>query len=206
MVQAEIANKKSLVAAREQVSKITGGSIDYLINNAAYVDWVTMGKTMDEHEEETDVLEHALTESFNINVVGVIHTINTFLPLIQKGSAKKVVLISTGMADPNLVNQGIATDGPYSISKAAANLAICKYNAKFKKDGILFFSVSPGVVSTWKGEEPAVIGALRQGNPGWTGPITPLESAEACIKVTHSFTAEKNGGSFVSHHGDQNWL
>jgi NAD(P)-dependent dehydrogenase (short-subunit alcohol dehydrogenase family) len=207
MVQAEIANYKSLIKARDEVAAITGGSLDYLINNAAWIDRTSMGKALDEFADETELLEGSLLESFKVNVVGVIHTINAFLPLVKKGSAKKVVLISSGMADPALINSGIATDAPYTISKAAANTAIYKYNAKYKKEGILFFALSPGVVATWgEGEEPEVIGDLRKGAPGWPGPLTPLESVEACLKVIHSFTAEENGGSFVSHHGNQQWL
>jgi NAD(P)-dependent dehydrogenase (short-subunit alcohol dehydrogenase family) len=207
MVQAEIANYKSLLKARDEVAAITGGSLDYLINNAAFIDRSSMGKALDEFADETELLEGSLVESFKVNVVGVIHTINAFLPLVKKGSAKKVVLISSGMADPALINSGIATDAPYTISKAAANTAIYKYNAKYKKEGILFFALSPGVVATWgDGEEPEVIGDLRKGAPGWPGPLKPLESVEACLKVIHSFTAEENGGSFVSHHGNQQWL
>lgn len=207
MVQAEIGDYKSLLSVREKIAEISGGGIDYLINNAAFIDKSSQGKALDEFEGETEVLVHGLTESFQVNVVGIIHTINAFLPLIKKGSAKKVALISSGMADPALVNSGIASDAPYTISKAAANMAIYKYNAKYQKEGILFFALSPGVVSTWEGdEEPSVIQNLRKGAPGWPGPLTPLESATACVNVIHSFTAEENGGSFVSHHGNQQWL
>ncbi|OCT50329.1 hypothetical protein CLCR_07493 [Cladophialophora carrionii] len=207
MVEAAIADYKSLLKARDEVAKITGGSLDYLINNAAFIDRKTMGKALDEFDNEAEMLEDALVESFRVNAVGVIHTINVFLPLVKKGSAKKVVLISSGMADPALINSGIAADAPYTISKAAANTAIYKYNAKYKKEGILFFALSPGVVATWEeGEEPEVIDTLRKGAPGWGGPMTPNESATACMKVIHSFNAEEHGGLFVSHHGNQQWL
>ncbi|EXJ62282.1 hypothetical protein A1O7_02715 [Cladophialophora yegresii CBS 114405] len=207
MVEAEIANHKSLVKARDEVANITGGSLDYLINNAALIDRKTAGKALDEFDNKTELLEDALMESFRVNVVGIIHTINVFLPLVKKGSAKKVVLISSGMADPALINSGIAAGAPYTISKAAANTAIYKYNAKYKKEGILFFALSPGIVATWgEGEEPAVVDDLRKGAPGWGGPMTPMEAATACFKVIHSFSAEENGGSFVSHHGNQQWL
>lgn len=207
IVQAEIVNKNSLLAAAEKVAELTGGGLDYLINNAAFIDQKSMAKALDDFEDETELLEYSMLESFRVNAVGVIHTINAFLPLIKKGSAKKVVLISSGMADPALVNSGIATDGAYTISKAAANMAIFKYNAKYQKEGILFFALSPGVVSTWgDGPEPPVIGDLRKNAPGWGGPLTPLESATACFKVVHDFNAEEHGGSFVSHHGNQQWL
>ncbi|OQV10210.1 hypothetical protein CLAIMM_14239 [Cladophialophora immunda] len=208
MIQAEVADHKSLLTAREKVAQITGGSLDYLINNAALIDTTTQGKGLDDFEDAPDVLDKGLVDSFNVNVVGVIHVINVFLPLIKKGSAKKVVLISSGMADPDLVNSGVFADGPYTISKAAANMAVFKYNAKYKKEGILFFALSPGVVATWPEgeEEPPVIAEFRKNAPGWKGPLTPRESAAACLKVIHDFNAEENGGSFVSHHGNKQWL
>jgi NAD(P)-dependent dehydrogenase (short-subunit alcohol dehydrogenase family) len=205
MVEADIANHESLLKAREQVAHMTGGSIDFLINNAALVDARTELQALDEIEPE--LLTASLEDSFKVNVVGVVHTINAFLPLIKKGKDKKVVLISSGMADPALVNSGVTGSAPYAISKAAANLAIFKYNAKYKNEGLLFFAISPGIVATWEGEEePEGIQGFRRMVPSWSGPLTPLESAKACVKVIHDFTAEKDGGSFVSHYGNQQWL
>lgn len=209
MLQGDISNRKALLAARDETAKVTGGSLDYLINNAAYIDRDTEVGALDDYEEkEPERLEHGLKTSFEVNVVGVINTINIFLPLIKKGDAKKVVVISSGMADPDLVNGGGIWNGAsYSISKAAVNMAVFKYNAKYKDQGILFFALSPGVVSTWQGQEPAAIADLRKLAPGWSGPLTPLESAEACTKVIHDFSLEKgNGGAFVSHHGNKEWL
>lgn len=53
------------------------------------------------------------------------------------------------MADLDLTNNfAIADAGPYSVSKAASNAVIAKYNAEFKDEGILFLSISPGYVAT----------------------------------------------------------
>lgn len=209
MLQADISDRKSLVAARDQVGKITGGSVDYLINNAAYIDPVSEGRGLDDFEEDPEVLEQELVKSFQVNVVGVVNTINVFLPLVKAGAVKKVVVISSGMADPDLVNGGgIFNSAPYTISKAAANMVVFKYNARYKDKGVLFFALSPGVVKTWSGdEENAAIQDLRKLMPDWAGPLTPLESAEMCIKVTKDFSLEKgNGGAFVSHLGTKQWL
>jgi NAD(P)-dependent dehydrogenase (short-subunit alcohol dehydrogenase family) len=208
MVEAEIANHASLIAVREQISSLTGGVVDYLIHNAAVVDRTTAETALDELEDNS-VLETALLDSFRTNVIGPINTTNVLLPLIKKSSIKKVALISTGAADPAFVNgMGVAGGAPYAISKAAANMAIFKYNAKYQKEGILFFAISPGIVATWSEEEGEwpMIPMVRQMMPQWEGPLTPLQSAEAVLKVVKEFTAEKNGGAFVSHHGDQNWL
>lgn len=69
------------------------------------------------------------------------------MPLILKGNVKKVVSITSGHADLDIATKWqVHEAGPYAISKAAINMAIGKFHAEFAKDGVLFFSVSPGVV------------------------------------------------------------
>ena len=100
-------------------------------------------------DSDPPVLEKDLLDSFNINVVGVVKTINTFIPLIKQSSIKKVITISTGMADFDLVNKfEIDNAAPYAISKSAANMVVAKYNALYKKNGVLFLAISPGLVDT----------------------------------------------------------
>lgn len=94
-------------------------------------------------------LEKDLAESFRVNVIGNINLFNLFLPLIRKGDAKKVITISSGMADIDLISKyDIDVAGPYAISKAAMNAAVAKYSAVGRKEGILFMSISPGLVET----------------------------------------------------------
>jgi NAD(P)-dependent dehydrogenase (short-subunit alcohol dehydrogenase family) len=100
-------------------------------------------------DSDPSVLEKDLLDSFNVNVIGVVKTINTFIPLIKQSSIKKVITISTGMADPDLVNSfEIDNAAPYAISKSATNMTVAKYNALYKKDGVLFLAISPGLVDT----------------------------------------------------------
>lgn len=84
---------------------------------------------------------------FKINCMGNIHLYNAFIPLIQKGEAKKVVNISTGMADIDWINQyDIEVSPLYSMSKGAMNIVTAKFSAQYKKDGILFLGICPGMV------------------------------------------------------------
>jgi NAD(P)-dependent dehydrogenase (short-subunit alcohol dehydrogenase family) len=65
----------------------------------------------------------------------------------MKGKVKKVIAISSGHADLDFINNfEVDGCGLYSASKAALNTIVAKYNAQYKKDGILFLSLSPGVV------------------------------------------------------------
>ena len=86
---------------------------------------------------------------FDVNVVGVLHTINIFLPLLRAGQEKKIMTISSGAGDVDLtLAVEFEFNVAYSASKAALNLAIAKYAVKYKKEGLLFLSISPGLVDT----------------------------------------------------------
>ena len=151
VLEADVTDLSALRAAVAQVSSITKGTLDYLIHNAALVSTRSGFSTvLDQPVEE---LAADLNESFQANVVGTAYVLDSFLPLIRKGKAKKVAVISSGMADLDLVNEiGVAIATPYSVSKAAANLLVAKYNAALgQSEGILFFSLSPGKSSSQVG-------------------------------------------------------
>lgn len=82
----------------------------------------------------------------------MIHTINAFLPLLRATAARslaRVITVSSGMADTDFVAQHEVTMGvPYAISKAALNMAVAKYAARFKGDNYVFLAISPGLVNT----------------------------------------------------------
>lgn len=91
--------------------------------------------------EEVDAVSSQLSQT---NVVGNIHL---FLPLVLKGKIKKVITISSGLADLDLTNECEVDIGAlYAASKAAMNVIVAKFNAQYKKDGVLFLSISPGLV------------------------------------------------------------
>ena len=88
-----------------------------------------------------------LRDLFEVNVIANVHLFNSFMPLILKGQAKKVITISSGLADTILTsNYDLALGSLYSTSKAAMNMIVAKYSAQYKKDGVLFLALSPGLV------------------------------------------------------------
>jgi len=97
--------------------------------------------------DKVEELEEVSTRLFETNVVGNIHLFNLFVPLVKKGNVKKVITISSGHADLDLINSlEVENSALYAASKAAMNVIVGKYNAQYKKEGILFVSLSPGVV------------------------------------------------------------
>lgn len=139
-------------------------------------------------------------------------------------------------------------------------MLIAKYSAIYSLQGILFMSISPGVVNTGEGKrtprkpshsnhtptalscrtsQPSyppptslfteevsfsgqsliflatpdeleklmpMFGKFKELDPNFAGPITSEASVEMVMKVVYGATVEKDGGSFVSHHRDKNWL
>lgn len=84
---------------------------------------------------------------FRINVLGNVHLINLFMPLILKGQVRKVISISSGTADLEPMRQfDMELSSGYVISKAAMNAAVGKFSAQYRKDGVLFMSICPGIV------------------------------------------------------------
>jgi NAD(P)-dependent dehydrogenase (short-subunit alcohol dehydrogenase family) len=155
----------------------------------------------------------------NASVLGNIYLLNLYLPLIQAGRTKKVALISTGMADAALVNEYELEIAPiYAISKAAVNMVIAKFNAQYKKDGVLFLAISPGVVEVGRydniGEQnpekaKAMMGMFekfKSYEPSFEGMMTTEESVKKILGVVEKSSVEKDGGAFLSHLGTKRWL
>lgn len=102
---------------------------------------------MSNRKDKPDEVEQVSANLMQTNVVGNVHLFNLFLPLVLKGKVKKVIAISTGLADLNLTNDcDIDICALYGASKAALNVVVAKFNAQYKKDGVLFMSISPGLV------------------------------------------------------------
>ena len=83
----------------------------------------------------------------------MIKVINAFLPLVRASAAAsgsaRVLTLNTGIADVDFTLKSEVTfGGPYAISKTALLQAIAKYAVKYKKENIIFLSVSPGLVNT----------------------------------------------------------
>jgi NAD(P)-dependent dehydrogenase (short-subunit alcohol dehydrogenase family) len=147
--EGDMVDHNSLNAAALEVSKVTGGSLDFLIVNGAYNSPELAPLPSSAFYGREDELRKDMISSLEVNVLGVIFSINAFLPQIRKSNIKKIIVISTGFADPNLVFE---TSNPafvtYSSMKAALNMVVAKYSAELKGDGISMLALSPGLVNT----------------------------------------------------------
>lgn len=216
ILQGDLDKPGTLHAAATEVARITGGSLDVFINNAALTPSErTLEFTLTSYMGKDDVLEQDLNSFYKTNVIGAVSVTNAFLPLIEKGAQKKVINITTAGGDSEFVlSTGYSGAVPYGISKAAVNYINAKYAAEFRGKGYTFLAISPGLVDTQTGVHHKVntaaredmIQKLKAGYPHWNGvPLPPNESAKLVLDVIGKATPE-DSGKFVSQYGDNRWL
>ncbi|KAI0191076.1 NAD(P)-binding protein [Astrocystis sublimbata] len=217
IIEADITKYDDLKRAADVAGKINGGRLNYLIANAGYVsqfDAYDGIGTLGQYPQE---LEADLLKCFTTNVVANVHLINLFLPQILKGDVKKVIALSSGLADLDPINKFDLEIGPnYTISKAGLNAAIAKFSAQYKKDGVLFMAIGPGLIevgqySTATPEQLQRMGGMLQKflqyEPSFKGPVTPEVGIHKVISVIERATIEDGfGGSFVSQNGNKQRL
>ncbi|OOQ91861.1 putative short chain dehydrogenase (AtsC) [Penicillium brasilianum] len=217
IVEADITVYAALKNAAAEVATITGGGLDYLIANAGVVSHFDAYGPIGVLGQQPEVLEEDLTKCFKVNVVSNIHLFNLFTPLILKGGAEKVIAISSGQAALDVIPKlGIEVAALYFISKAGLNTAVAKFSAQYAKEGVLFMSICPGMVDTGHfvdaTEEQmqglgAMLGAFVEYAPNFKGPVPPEAAVKDVISVMEKASAKTgDGGSFVSHYGNQQWL
>ncbi|KFZ13491.1 hypothetical protein V502_06572 [Pseudogymnoascus sp. VKM F-4520 (FW-2644)] len=214
IVKADMLDHKSLTTAASEVSKITNNSLDHLIVNGAYLGLEANFMTPTEFIGQEDLLRREFINNLDMNVVGVIYSINAFLPLIRKGNAKKITVISTGLADLELAQKAnIAFSVLYSSTKAATNIVVAKYAAELRGEGIILLALSPGVVNTATSPPlPEHVPRMQEMGaefsrfyPHFNGPISPAQSVPLQKKVIDNMTID-DSGAFLSHLGSKEWL
>ncbi|KAH9846549.1 NAD-P-binding protein [Lenzites betulinus] len=204
VVEADVVDYKSLERAAKEVAAVTGGKLDYLIHNAARMNVESIFLGFNDYEN-IEALDADFIDAYKINTLGVIHSISAFLPLLRAGSAKKIVVISTGGAVPQLVLQaGIANMCAYGATKAAAALATTKWALQLKGEGFVVVSLTPGLVDTTDTfgesgdpEAKATLHKIAEGTKAFVLE-TPEQSVTAQLQVIDQLTSADNG-KFLSH-------
>ncbi|KAJ1306831.1 hypothetical protein OPQ81_007816 [Rhizoctonia solani] len=214
IIKLDIRNLCELTDAVDYVGSVAG-KLDYLINNASYIDPYRFFVSPAEYPIES--LAKDLEIAFETNVIGVSQTINCFLPLLRAGNYKRVICLSSGLGDEDFTKAcGFASHTPYSISKYALNLTVLKYSLALKEEGFIFLAISPGVVDTFEGPPPppeVMRAHLRMFNqfktvyPHFEGPVPPRVAVGQMLDVFRQLKPE-HSGNFCSQFGptSRRWL
>ncbi|KAF7558652.1 hypothetical protein G7046_g5501 [Stylonectria norvegica] len=217
IVKGNVTDPRSMQASALEGSKILGGKLDVLIHNAIAVDLATVTYTPSQVPLDVEATEKFFDAPFRTAVYGGLWATNAFLPLIESGSEKKIVHISTGMADLDFIKAtAISNAIAYSVAKAGMNVQVAKYALELAPKGIKVLALSPGWVDTWDGPDPkppqmvegneVLLKQFQVVSPDLKGQITPEESVRKSLEVINRLDLETSG-SFLSHIGSRTvWL
>ena len=174
----DVANTDSVKECFREVALKTK-HIDILINNAGIL------KKGESHIEL--VTEENLIDTFNVNVIGVWRVTQTFLPLVRKGSVKKILNVSSIMASIERNTGGRSHS--YRISKAALNMFTRSVAMELQPEGIVCYAVHPGWVQTDMG--------------GPNAEVTPRDSATSLLATLERATIEEHTGKYFDKDGEE---
>ncbi len=129
-VQGDVSNLADLDRLYATV-KAEKGAVDIVVANAGFV----------EHALISDLSEAHYDKTMDINVKGVVFTVQKALPLMTRGGS--IVVVSS------IVNvKGIPAHGIYTASKAGVRALVRVWAQELKDKGIRVNSLSPGATET----------------------------------------------------------
>jgi NAD(P)-dependent dehydrogenase (short-subunit alcohol dehydrogenase family) len=114
-----------------QIIAADKGAVDIVFANAGFVEQRTVEQITPEHYEKT----------FNINVRGVVFTVQKALPLMRGGGS--IILNASIVA-----SKGLPGHGTYGASKAAVRSLAKTWTVDLKGRGIRINTLSPGATDT----------------------------------------------------------
>ncbi|KAE8358886.1 hypothetical protein BDV27DRAFT_136984 [Aspergillus caelatus] len=215
VIKGDVTDPKSILEAASAVAAVTGGKLDVLIHNSNAVDMTTTSFNPTQIPFDAQATRAIFDLPFSTGIYGGLWTTNAFLPLIEKGIQKKIVHISSAMADLDFINKtGVSDVVAYSVAKAGMNVQVAKYAAELAPKGIKVLALSPGWVDTWEGEKPfeviqaqkVMLQQFQAAEPELKGQTQPEESVRKSLQVIESLDAESSG-FLLSHNGDKaRWL
>jgi len=137
IINLDVGDTASIANARDQVASLTG-SLDMLISNAAL-----MGRVKCNLEEPPMDLK-APWDSFRVNALGPAHMVEHFLPLLDKGSMKRLCFVSSEVSCISLMKHRPGGSYPYPMSKSSLNMAVRLMHNLLYDQGYTFRLYHPG--------------------------------------------------------------
>lgn len=129
-VQGDVANLADLDRLYATV-KAEKGMVDIVVANAGFI----------EHAQIADLTEAHYDKTLNIDLKGVIFTVQKALPLMTRGGS--IIAVSSCVN-----SMGIPAHGTYSAAKAGVRALVRVWTQELKSKGIRANSLSPGATET----------------------------------------------------------
>ncbi|MEH1830368.1 MAG: SDR family oxidoreductase [Nostoc sp.] len=144
-IQLDVIEQKTIDSAGKQIES-EFGKLDILVNNAGIL---SEGDRLPPSQVEVETLRH----TYEINVFGVFAVTKTFLPLLKKSKAGRIVNLSSGLgsltknSDPNYEFANFKLLA-YNSSKTAVNAITVLLAAELKDTAIKVNAADPGFTAT----------------------------------------------------------
>jgi len=138
----DVTNIETIKAAKDSIEK-TDVKLDVLVNNAGIAAF-----EKDQNACTADV--SAIRDCLEVNLIGLVQTTTTFLPLLRASPQAVILNVSTALgsnsvqAGPNARIHVVA----YNTSKAAANSYTIALAQELKKEGIKVNAATPGFTTS----------------------------------------------------------
>lgn len=130
VVQGDVANLTDLDRLYQTV-KMEKGKVDIVVANAGFI----------EHAKIFDLSEAHYNKTMDINVKGVVFTVQKALPLMARGGS--IVVVSS------IINvKGVPAHGVYAAAKAGVRALVRVWAQELKDRGIRVNALSPGATET----------------------------------------------------------
>jgi NAD(P)-dependent dehydrogenase (short-subunit alcohol dehydrogenase family) len=154
-----------------------GQSLDVLINSAG-----VFGK----NQPLSGLDFEDVADTFAVNTFGPLRLTAALLPALRRGSARRVVHITSGMA--SIADNGMGGHYAYRLSKAALNMAMRNMHLELRGEGFVTIALNPGWVQTDMG--------------GPQAPLRPEQSVRGMLQVIDRLSAE-HSGRFFNYEGQE---
>lgn len=133
VIEMDVTSDASVEEAMGEISDMTGGHIDVLINNAGSA-YVGLNETLS--ASQTNLM-------FQVNVIGADRMIKAVLPYMHRRKSGQIISLSSVMA-----RQPIPVMGIYSATKAALDALSVSYYYELRGGGIDITILQPGAFPT----------------------------------------------------------
>src|SRR4030088_927937 len=142
-VQGDVSNLTDLDRLFEQIKR-EKGKLDIVFANAGVARFATFGK----------ITEELFDSIFDINVKGVLFTVQKALPLMPDGAS---IILNASVVG----SKGLSSNSVYSATKAAIRSFARTWTTDLKERRIRVNAISPGTIDT-----PGLSGLLASGEAG----------------------------------------